>query len=137
VSCKKCFGKKVVKSGFVRGLQRYKCKVCGCNFTETKERGRPLSQKLLALSLYASGLSMNRISQYFNVSTPAVLRWIKILTTKLCVKPEPEGRVIVMELDEMWHYVRSKKTNSGYGRRMILIEDASLTGNVGIVIKQP
>ena len=135
MSCKKCDEKAFTKAGFVRGLQRYKCKGCGAHFTETAPRGRSMAQKLLALSLYASGLSINRIAHYFQVSPPAVLRWIKILGTTLCPKPEPQGLIISLELDEMWHYVKSKKTNSGFGRLMILMESDSLIGNAGIVIK--
>jgi hypothetical protein len=37
----------------------------------------------------------------------------------------------------MWHYLRSKKTNFGYGRLIVTIPVNSLTGNVGIVIKEP
>lgn len=32
IMCKKCGCRKFVKSGYVRGCQRYKCKKCGCNF---------------------------------------------------------------------------------------------------------
>ena len=135
MNCKKCEGNIFIKAGFVRGLQRYKCKGCGCHITETPHRGRPLAQKLLALSLYASGLSITRIAHYFQVSPPAVLRWIKVLGTTLCPKPEPQGLIISLELDEMWHYVKSKKTNSGFGRLMILMESDSLIGSAGIVIK--
>ncbi|WP_407651239.1 transposase-like zinc-binding domain-containing protein [Candidatus Bandiella euplotis] len=31
--CKKCSSSKYVKNGNIRGMQRYKCKECGCNFT--------------------------------------------------------------------------------------------------------
>jgi len=136
-SCKKCGGVEAFKSGKVRGLQRYCCKGCGAQFTDTAARGRPLSQKLLALSLYASGLSINRIAKYFDVSPPAVLRWIKLLGEKLCKKPEPSGQILVMELDEMWHYLGSKKTNSGYGKLTIHITNDLLTGNVEIVMLKP
>ena len=39
LNCKKCTSTLYVKSGHVRGLQRYKCKDCGCQFTATKVRG--------------------------------------------------------------------------------------------------
>ena len=42
---------------------------------------------------FLRGLTMNRISQYFGISTPMVLRRIKTLAEKLCVKPELAGRV--------------------------------------------
>jgi hypothetical protein len=44
-----------VKNGVVRGLQRYRCKGCGCNFTATKPRGKPPAMKALAVLLYAMG----------------------------------------------------------------------------------
>ncbi|MDR2819976.1 MAG: hypothetical protein LBB60_05550 [Desulfovibrio sp.] len=39
-----------------------------------------------------------------------------------------------VELDEMWHYLRSKKTNFVFGKLIVAIPVSSLTGNVGIVI---
>ena len=38
VNCKDCQGKKIVKNGCVRGVQRYKCKACGLNFIEGDKR---------------------------------------------------------------------------------------------------
>ena len=46
--------------GFMRGRQRYRCKACGLNFTDTPPRGMPLAVKVTAVLLYVSGLSMNR-----------------------------------------------------------------------------
>jgi transposase len=40
LSCKKCGSASFVKNGFVRGLQRYRCRSCGFNFTATPNRGR-------------------------------------------------------------------------------------------------
>jgi len=51
----------------------------------------------------------------FKVSTPAVLRWVRLFAEKTYEKPEPAEAVIV-ELDEMWHYLGAKKTNSGSGK---------------------
>jgi transposase-like protein len=38
VECKNCKSEKVVKSGKVRGKQRYKCMDCGYNFVIGDER---------------------------------------------------------------------------------------------------
>ncbi|WP_407651253.1 transposase-like zinc-binding domain-containing protein [Candidatus Bandiella euplotis] len=46
--CKKCSSSKYVKNGNIRGMQRYKCKECGCNFTSTKLRGCSPEMKALA-----------------------------------------------------------------------------------------
>ena len=79
-----------------------------------------MEKKLTALTLYASGLSINKIAGLLKVSPPAVLRWIRKLGSSLCPKTQPsEGQALVMQLDEMWHYLQSKKTNSGYRRACI------------------
>ena len=60
LQCKRCGSEEHVKNGFMKGLQRYRCKACGLNFTDTPPRGMPLRIKVTAVLLYLSGLSMNR-----------------------------------------------------------------------------
>jgi hypothetical protein len=69
--CKGCGGEEHVKNGFMRGKQRYRCKACGLNFTDTPPRGMPLRVKVEAVLLYLSGLSMNRTAKLLGVSTPS------------------------------------------------------------------
>src|SRR5215213_11993684 len=52
--CKGCGGEEHVKNGFMRGKQRYRCKACGLNFTDTPPRGMPLAMKVTAVLLYVS-----------------------------------------------------------------------------------
>jgi transposase len=137
MKCKKCKGNKIVKAGFVRGYQRYKCKECLYYFTDTPIRGHSLCEKLLSLQLYASGLSLRRIGYLLQVSQVTIQKWIQKLVPELCPKLQPEGRVLVMEMDEMWHYLQSKKTNSGYGKLCVVIPVDLLTGNLGVVIEKP
>jgi len=98
--------------------------------------GKPLSLKLMAVALYLHGVSMNAIAKLTGVSTPAVLKWIRNHATEHCPKPIP-GEAIIVELDEMWHFLGKKNTNSGYGRLIVVIQGDSLTGNAGIVITLP
>jgi transposase len=95
-----------------------------------------VSEKATAVLLYTLGLSLNSIARTFKVSTPAVLRLVRLFAEKVDEKPEPREAVVV-ELDEMWHYLRSKKTNFGSGRLIVAIPVCSLTGSVGIVIREP
>ena len=44
--CKRCGSEEHVKNGFMKGLQRYRCKACGLNFTDTPPRGMPLRDQL-------------------------------------------------------------------------------------------
>ena len=60
----------------MRGQQRYRCKACGLNFTDTPPRGKPLALKAAAVLLYVSGLSMNRTAKLLGVSTPTIQAWL-------------------------------------------------------------
>ena len=106
--CKGCGGEEHVKNGFMRGKQRYRCKACGLNFTDTPPRGMPLRVKVEAVLLYLSGLSMNRTAKLLGVSTPSVQAWIERFAEVYAQKPEPEGRAAVVELDELWHFLKKK-----------------------------
>ena len=108
--CKRCGSEEHVKNGFMKGLQRYRCKACGLNFTDTPPRGLPLRIKVTAVLLYLSGLSMNRTAKLLGVSTPSVMTWIERFAEAYAQKPEPEGRAVVVELDEMWHFLKKTRT---------------------------
>ena len=103
--CKGCGSEEQVKNGFMRGKQRYRCKGCGLNFTDTPPRGMPLRMKVEAVLLYLSGLSMNRTAKLPGVSTPSVMNWIEQFAKVYAQKPEPEGRAVVVELDGMWRFL--------------------------------
>src|SRR3954462_3480790 len=105
---KRCGSEEHVKNGLMRTKQRYRCKACGLNFTDTPTRGKPLALKVAAVLLYVSGLSMNRTAQLLGVSTPTIQAWLEQFAAAYAQKPEPEGRAVVIELDEMWRYLKKK-----------------------------
>ena len=133
--CKGCGSEEHVKNGFMRGKQRYRCKACGLNFTDTPPRGMPLRVKVTAVLLYLSGLSMNRTAKLLGVSTPSVMTWIEQFAKAYAQKPEPEGRAVVVELDEMWHFLKKSGTSSGFGRLGIVLPDGSSTGSWAVVTR--
>ena len=56
IRCKKCGSSSCVKSGHIRGNQRYKCKECGCNFKLGDNRGKIRPEaKALGMLMYGSG----------------------------------------------------------------------------------
>ena len=127
--CKKCHGENHVKAGFIKGEQRYLCKSCGCKFVPTRQRGKPEKIKLTAVWLYCHGLSLRTIAKYFNVNVSSVFNWVKAFAKSNYAKPEPSSDGVLVELDEMWHYLRSKKLKSGYGRLIVAIPINLSTGN--------
>jgi len=62
------------------------------------------------------------------------MRWARAFAEKTYEKPEPDQTVIV-EIDEMLHYLYAKKTNSGSGKLIVAIPVSSLTGDVAIATR--
>lgn len=78
MECKKCNSVQYVKNEIVKGVQRYPCKSCGCNFTNTPKRGKPEAMKALAILLYTLGnASFGVIERLLKVSNVAVLKWVQ------------------------------------------------------------
>ena len=137
VVCKRCQGTDHVKNGVVRGLQRYRCKACGCNFTATKARGMPAAAKALATLLYAMGnMSFCGIARLLGVSDVAVLKWIRKEAEALPA-PEMPANVEVVMLDEMHHFLKKRQKNYGFGERMTLSSGELFPGFWVGVMMQP
>jgi transposase len=67
-----------------------------------------MRDKVLAVLLYMHGLSLNAIAKLLKVSTPAVLKWVRKFARENYEKPKP-GSAVVIEVDEMWHYLQKKE----------------------------
>jgi transposase-like protein len=133
--CPKCGTVEIVKNGTHLNKQRYRCKSCGLQFTRATPRGRPAQEKALAVLLYTLGLSFNATARLLKVSTSTVMRWVRIFAERTYTKPAP-GKAVVVELDEMWHYLHLKKTKFGFGKLIVARPISSLTGNVAVEIKK-
>jgi transposase-like protein len=137
ITCKRCAAADYVKNGQVRGLQRYRCNACGCNFTASKPRGRPAALKALALLLYGMGNAGYRmIARLLGVSHVTVYNWIRTEAAKL---PEPEmtGETVILTLDEMWHFLKKRLKSSGFGEPMTLCIGAPSPGCLVAVMMPP
>ena len=65
------------------------------------------------------------------------MTWIEQLAEACAQKPEPEGRAVVVELDEMWHFLEKRPTSSGSGRLGIVLQAEWLTGSAAVVTPPP
>ena len=138
MNCPKCQHEHFVKNGHVNEKQRYKCKDCNYQWTEHHtHRGRPLAERALAVFLYCHGLSMNAIAKILRASPSTILQWIRDFANQHAQPPEPATDAVVLELDEMWHYLKKKSRNSGFGKLCVVIPENSSDGSVVIGIKQP
>src|SRR3712207_6223383 len=135
--CKRCGSEEHVKNGLMRGKQRYLCKACGLNFTATPAPGKPPAMKVMAVLLYISRLAVDRTGKLLGVSTPTIQAWLEQFAKTYAQKPEPEGRAVVIELDEMWHYVKKSPSRCGSGRLGIVLQASWWTGNAAVVTQPP
>ena len=102
------------KNGSTRGVPKWKCKYCGRQTSLKGDRVEADRQKDQARSeavlLYLSGLSLNAIAFLKSVTASTISRWIRQCAQAQAGKPQPgPGGVIVMEIDEVWHFVGNKK----------------------------
>jgi insertion element IS1 protein InsB len=107
--CPRCQSSRLIKNGSATGTPKKLCQACGYQFTRMTPRGKPLMTKVNAVLWYLSGVSMNRIAFLSRVSVQSVLNWIRAFAKDHYEKPEPTGKIIALELDEMWHYVQKKR----------------------------
>src|SRR4051794_11255540 len=123
--CPYCRSQHLIKNGSAYGVPKWKCKDCGRQTSFKPPRGEPLWKKETAVLLYTLGLSMNAIAKQLGVSTPSILNWIRAHAATHAPRPQPEPgeSVVVMELDELWHFLQKK-----LGRQSQLLEGALLEG---------
>jgi len=140
--CPKCASENYVKSGFTKGKQRYKCKKCGCNFTQSHLRTYSFKTKFQAAKMYLEGMGFRSIGRILGVSNVAVLNWIRefgqtiqdYVETKL---PKDIHDIEVIEIDEMWHFTKKKNENSGSGLQSTESTKKSLGFQWEVVVKKP
>ena len=96
-----------IRFGFVAGKQRWRCKRCRYQFTRCEGHGTPEPTRRAAVSLYGYGLSFNRVAHLLGTTAQSVLRWVCRCVDHHSSKPPP-GDAVVIELDEMWHFLRRK-----------------------------
>lgn len=91
------------------------CKACGRTFGDKNHRRIDSQTRDKALALYAEGMSARAIERVVGVSHNSVLGWVRKEVEDYALKPPPAAEQQVVEIDEMWSYVGSKKNRSGCG----------------------
>lgn len=123
--CPKCNSTRYCKDGIVRGLQRYKCKLCNYRYTVYRKADiKTQDVRRMALELYLEGLGFRAIGRILKISYGTVYKWIKKWGEKSSL-PKNVGKNKNVEIDELHTYVGSKKTTAGYGLLLIDLENGS------------
>ena len=107
--CVRCGSVEYFKNGKMRGKQRYKCKDCGYNFTNTHGRGYPPELRIQALKLYTENVGIRSIGRLLGVNPSTVVHWVRDEGQSLMQQlkhslPASLDAMDIIEIDEMWHY---------------------------------
>ncbi|MDR0968237.1 MAG: hypothetical protein LBL99_01205 [Holosporaceae bacterium] len=129
INCKYCGSEAMIKKGITRGKQRYYCKSCERNQVEGDERERyPEIVRKTAKILYLEGCGFRRIALVLNcifrinIRYQLVIHWIKKAGAQLeekLTKSEGKQTVPVLEMDELYTYVKKNGIRSEYGLMLI------------------
>lgn len=101
------------KIGFTKaGSRRYKCQACQCRYTpEPKHHGYPEEVRQRAVQMYVDGLNFRRIGRLLGVHHTSVMNWVNAYAEEVDEAPVPE-QVETVEMDEIFTFIESKKTDS-------------------------
>jgi transposase-like protein len=134
LGCKHCGSVNSIKSGVIKGKQRYKCNDCKKTFREGDLREKYTNEKRMnVIKWYLEGVGIMSIERREGVPNPLIIKWIrkfaKILRQKLdeTVIPENMKEIQIIEIDELFSYCQKKLTESTYGLLLIGSEIALLT----------
>jgi transposase-like protein len=133
--CKNCKSTETVKNGLVRQKQRYKCKSCGHNFVCCDERRKKSTElkRITSVLLYSLGKASFRfLAKLFDVSPTTTYNWVR-QTAELFGEPVVDEKIKEIEIDEMWHFLQSKKTKNGLSRPWIVTQ-GELSPGLSVVV---
>ena len=140
--CPKCRSEQKVKNGKILNKQRYKCKNCGCSYTQSHKNGYKLKKRLMALQLYLEGNGFRGAGRILGVSNVTVLNWIKnfgknIKEYVLENMPNDMRDIEIVEIDEMWHFTVKKNENYGSGLPSTDLTRKSLPIQLVVAVRKP
>jgi transposase-like protein len=97
--------------GFQHGKQRYRCRQCGKRYTPgAKTYGDTIRQQ--AVRMYLNGLGFRQIARQLGVVHQTVANWVHAASAALPEPPEPPQPVEVIEQDELYARLGTKKRTS-------------------------
>lgn len=137
-ACPRCGNKGTVKSGQSLGRQRYLCRSCHYQFTQPKLRGKPGSNRAMALAMYSWGLSLTAISKLLKVTVPTIHYWVQGFMDRNFLKPE-NAELVVVPLKDIQKIISTQHLDPAKPVVLVPVDDATgdVAGVVGFPAKAP
>lgn len=136
VECTRCGGTQIVKSGFVRGKQRYLCKRCGFHFVEVDEREKSeaIVRKALCTVFHALGAKKcETIGRYLDRDASLIHRWMNETPGKY----KRRWKSFAYEsasINQVWEALKESKPEAG--SPMLLIDNVIDDLYVAVILQR-
>lgn len=131
--CPRCSLKRIVRSGHVRGQQRFQCKDCRYHFTATP-RAVDGFRKLFAVELYLLGVPVGRIARVFGVSATTVTRWVHRFAEDYREPLVRRERAVLVPPKVVREHLE-QRTPSSSGRLTLVVHGDWLQGETAIIAR--
>ena len=124
VKCKFCSEEGLVKNGFARGKQRYRCKSCGKNqvFGDKREKYSNAIRRQ-AIEMYLNSCGLRSIGRVLKVPYQLVSKWIegagKIVEREILNLQTESREISILEMDELYTYIQKKSAKHEFGWLLI------------------
>lgn len=110
--CPNCESDIYVKNGFMKGKQRYLCKRCGCNFTQSEPRGKDGKLKVVALIYKRCGFNISQVASIIDVSATTIMNWRKKYDRFLNFPEAEEDGYVYLYPDILWEEIYNQSDSS-------------------------
>jgi transposase-like protein len=122
--CKYCLDERLVKNGFVRGKQRYRCQSCFKNQVAGDERVKYSNEiRRQAITLYLNSSGIRSIGRALNVPFQLVSQWIehagRIVGQEILERQMQPRHINILELDELFTYIQKNSSKYEFGWLLI------------------
>ena len=116
IACPKCKSEHIVKSGVVKGRQRFRCKECNYFFTVLKE-GKNIDPYYVikALQLYIEGVTYREIERILGISHVSVMNWVKKYHVTAPENYEYRPTYKVLNHEELQQFFANREALKGSG----------------------
>ena len=135
IQCQECQSDTTGKNGIGRDKQHYQYQSGGGNFIIGDSRINPATElkRHTCVLFYSLGKASFRfLARLFDVSPATTYQWVR-KTAETLGEPVVSAGVKEIEIDEMWHFLHSKKTKDG-SSKLWIVTHGELSPGLSVVV---
>ena len=121
MDCPRCKSENNCKNGFNKGKQRYLCEDCKYNYTVAEMWRYSDEEKKEAIRYHNERIPFNVIGRLLHIAPSSIIKWVKEAAKQIkeiVHQPQEDEKCDVLEIDEMWHFVKKNPMKFGCGLQL-------------------